>query len=374
MPSYEQSKSSKLWSVRFREIGEDGKEHNRRLSGFKTKRLAQFGYEDHIAEQKEKQKALPAPPASPDDMLFEDLVQKFYIYLSSRNKESALYSTQSKINNRIVPYFKGRKLSEIKPATVLEWQRTLEGYSSQYIRTLFSLLGYIYTYGYKYHDVTNTMAKVDRPRDLDPKKEMQFWTLEEFEAFIAEVPSLMYRAYFLTLYLTGCRRGEGAALSWEDVDLTRQTIPINKNVTSKTSEGAYKITTPKNKGSNRTVSIPSYLRDILAEYKNSLPKNVTAPRMFVFGGDRPPPTTSTDRTFAKACAAAGVKKIRIHDLRHSCASLLISKGVSIVAVSKRLGHTSIEQTLKTYTHLLPDDEQEMIDILENLGTGLGTKK
>lgn len=102
--------------------------------------------------------------------------------------------------------------------------------------------------------------------------------------------------------------------------------------------------------------------------------NLSKPDSFAFGGDRPLPPTSTDRAFAKACVASGVKQIRIHDLRHSCASLLISIGVSIVAVSKRLGHATVEQTLETYTHLLPDDQAQMIAALEKLGTNLGTKK
>ena len=73
------------------------------------------------------------------------------------------------------------------------------------------------------------------------------------------------------------------------------------------------------------------------------------------------------------CTLGNVSRIRVHDLRHSCASLLIHKGVSIVAVSKRLGHTSIEQTLNTYSHMLPDDQKMILETLENLGTQLGTK-
>lgn len=374
MPSYEQSKSSKLWSVRFREVGEDGKEHNRRLSGFKTKRLAQFGYEDYIAEQKEKQKALPAPPASPDDMLFEDLVAAYFSFEQTRTKESTMYSFKSKIDNRILPFFKGRKLSAIKPATILEWQQTLVGYSFTYVKDLFVLLAAIYAYGNKYHDITDIMAKVDRPRNLEPKKEMQFWSIDEFNAFLEKVDHPTYKAYFLTLYLTGCRRGECSALTWQDIDLPARTIRINKSLTNKTNDAAYKVTTPKNHSSNRTIPIPSYLCDALAAYKESLPAECTIPSAFAFGGPSPLPFTTTDRIFSNACSAAEVKKIRIHDLRHSCASLLIASGVSIVAVSKRLGHSTIQQTLETYTHLLPDDQQKMIDILEDLGTKLGTQK
>ena len=89
---------------------------------------------------------------------------------------------------------------------------------------------------------------------------------------------------------------------------------------------------------------------------------------FVFGGERPLAQRTTDRYFSDTCEKAGVKKIRIHDLRHSCASLLISRGVSIVAVSRQLGHSNIEQTLNTYSHLMPDDKSKIIAELETVAS------
>lgn len=376
MPSYEQNKDSKLWSVRFREIGEDGMQHQKRLSGFKTKRAAQLGYEDYVIEQDKKAAELPPEPEKPDPnaMPFSDLVSRYCKHLTARARESTVETLISKIDNRITPYFGDRPLSSITPATVLEWLHSLQGYSDRYIKDLFAQLKAIYSFGSKYYDVTNIMTKVDRPRVRQQKKEMLFWELDEFETFIEHVDQNTYRLFFCTLYFTGCRRGEGHALLWEDIDLAARTIRINKSMTNKTSDGPFKITAPKNLSSVRTVSIPSYLCDALAEYKSALPPEHAQPQSFAFGGDRPLATTSTDRAFSKACAASGVKQIRIHDLRHSCASLLISRGVSIVAVSKRLGHATIEQTLQTYTHLLADDQTQMISALEGLGTNLGTKK
>jgi integrase len=376
MPSYEQNKDSKLWSVRFRELGEDGLQHQKRLSGFKTKRAAQLGYEDYVIEQDKKATEVPPEPEKPDPnaMPFSELVKRYLDYLAARTRESTVQTLSNKIGNRITPYFGDRPLSTITPAVVLEWMHSLNGYSDSYIKDLFVQLKAVYAFGAKYHDVTNVMLKVDSPRARQQKKEMLFWELEEFETFIKHVDQNTYRLFFCTLYFTGCRRGEGHALLWEDIDLTARTIRINKSMTNKTSNGPYEITAPKNASSVRTVPIPSYLCDALAEYKASLPPEYAQPKSFAFGGDRPLPAKSTDRAFSKACAASGVKQIRIHDLRHSCASLLISRGVSIVAVSKRLGHATIEQTLETYTHLLADDQAQMIAALEDLGTNLGTKK
>ena len=190
---------------------------------------------------------------------------------------------------------------------------------------------------------------------------MQIWTPEEFKAFLPYVVQPAYRLYFTLLYLTGCRRGEGLAITWNDINTASDeaTVKISKSITNKTTSGTYAVTTPKNQGSVRTVAIPSFFIDELMQHKKAQQEELAdewSSDLFVFGGTRPLPTSSTDHVFKAAIKKAGVKEIRIHDLRHSCASLLIHKGVSIVAVSRQLGHTNIEQTLNTYSHVMPDDK------------------
>ena len=224
-------------------------------------------------------------------------------------------------------------------------------------------LSLIFGYAERYHDITNIMRKVDKPRNLEPKKEMLFWSPEEFSLFIEKVEREDYALLFRFLYLSGCRRGEALALTWKDVDLKRGTVSITKSVSNKAhDEGkSYTITTPKNAGSNRTVTIPPFLCDMLKAQKNAQEGG-----QYVFGGEDPLPPTNIERTLTKAAAAAGVKRIRIHDLRHSCASLLIHKGVSIVAVSRHLGHTTVEQTLNTYSHMMPDDRTMILRTLTSV--------
>ena len=196
---------------------------------------------------------------------------------------------------------------------------------------------------------------------------MEIWTPEEFSAAISTEKNPIYSAFFKTLYTLGCRRGEALALSWADINFEKQTININKSVTFKTinkKEGqSYEITTPKNKGSVRTVAAPQFLLDILLGLKPE--KNATEPP-FVFGGESPLPATTIDRRLKNCADNVGIKRIRVHDLRHSCASYLIHSGVSIVAVSRQLGHTDIEQTLNTYSHILPDDRSQILNNLQAL--------
>lgn len=364
MPSYEKNKSSGLWSCRFREPDENGVIHQKRLSGFATKREAQYGYEDYIKTAEEREKAKKAEEAarqtSPDNMLFDDLLGTYLSFTKKRVKESSYYDIESKVRNRLSPYFTGLRMCDITPKMISDWIENIDySYSSK--KWVLSTLSSVYKYGEKYFDIKNIIPKIDRPRNLELPKEMQIWSPEEFAEFIKVIENEVYSVFFSTLYITGCRRGECAALTWADVDIKANTIRINKSVTNKTKQGAYAITTPKNKGSVRTVSIPSALSEALNKLRGDAREND-----FVFGTTRPMPTSTIDYIFKTGIKKSGVKNIRVHDLRHSCASLLISKGISIVAVSKRLGHTNIEQTLNTYSHLMPDDQTKILNVFENI--------
>ena len=370
MPSYEKNKSSGLWSVRFREVSpQDGKTTNKRLSGFKTKREAQYGYEDYLAAKKSAAEQQPQETAAPDPaaMPFSSLVEEYLQFKKARIKEPSFYDVQKKVGTKIAPFFGDTPVKEITPAMILKWQASLEGYSYAYRKTLMTHLSLIYNYAERYHDIPNIIRKVDKPRNLEPKKEMLFWSPEEFSAFIAHVERMDYATLFRFLYLSGCRKGEALALTWKDVDLKKGTVHISKSFSNKAHDAgkSYTITTPKNAGSNRTVHLPAFFCEMLKEYQAWQQENADGTE-FVFGGADPLPPSNIDRTLTKAVETAGVKRIRIHDLRHSCASLLIHKGVSIVAVSRHLGHSTVEQTLNTYSHMLPDDQTMILNTLSSV--------
>ena len=355
MASFEQNKNNKLWSVRFREIDlKDGTEHNKRLSGFKTKKEAQAAYHEYLTEYEKAKKATTVQPDS-TDMLFNDLVELYFEYLKTRVKESTVYDARGKFEARIIPYFEGTSVKELTPAFLLGFIQSLSTYSYSYQKKMFFYVGAVLGYGEKYHNLPNISRMVDKPRNLEPKKEMLFWTPKEFSVFYSHIKEQRFRAFFHLLYESGCRRGEAEALLWSDINFKEQTITISKNITRKTEQTAYAVTTPKNVSSNRKVKITEEMCAELLAWHDAQRKEYAS--AWMFGDNAPPTTKSIDRAFASAIEAAKVKKIRIHDLRHSCASLLISKGVSIVAVSKRLGHSTVEQTLNTYAHMMPDDDR-----------------
>lgn len=126
MPSYEKSKASGLWSVRFREMSPiDGITKNKRLSGYKTKREAQYGYEDYIKDRderiKKERELAELAKSRPDDILFDVLLEDYMRFEKVRVKESTYYDMESKVRNRVVPYFKGKRMSDITPKMITDW-------------------------------------------------------------------------------------------------------------------------------------------------------------------------------------------------------------------------------------------------------------
>ena len=359
------SQISKSWSVRFRYVEEDGKERQKRLSGYETKKECSDAYTQFMAQAKNYEKIVKRV----HELTFEELYEEYKEFTKSRIKESSFYDFNSKCNLHILPYFKNYKVKEITPKVILDWQNSKNKYSYKYKRNLRNDLNLILNYAQKYYKIINQLKEVDNFRNLEKKKEMQVWTVEEFYQFIEKVDKPEYKTLFYALYFTGARLGEILATQWKDWNLDKKTLIINKSITRKVYNKAWDITTPKNESSNRIINLSNNLTDIMKGFKKE--SEFSQPEDFVFYGSRPLPETSIERTKTNACKKANVKVIRIHDFRHSHASLLLSQGVSVVAVSKRLGHSNIEQTLNTYAHAMPQEEDLLVSILDNLAVKTG---
>ena len=193
-------------------------------------------------------------------------------------------------------------------------------------------------------------------------KSLDFWTREEFDRFVDTFDKTdPYYAAFMTLYYTGMRIGELQALTIADVDLKEGIIHISK--TYSVIDGKEVITAPKTEKSNRDVLIPHFLCEILKEQVQRYYK--VPPNTRLFQMSRQP----YREQMKKHCRLAGVKKIRLHDLRHSHASLLIELGFSALLVSERLGHESVSTTLDIYAHLFPSKQVQVVERLNKLYDG-----
>lgn len=362
MASYEKSVKG-TWSVRFRTV-ENFLPRQRRLGGFKTKREAEQAYLNYKNEYDKTINSGLTKDAT--TLTFYALYEEYCEFQKNRIKQSSFFDMDSKLKLHILPYFQDFKVIQISPKIILQWQNQLEKYSYKYKNNLRTYLFGMLKYAEKYYKIPNQLNFVDRFRNnSEETKEMSIWSEDEFNKFINCIERLDYKAYFSALYLTGCRKGELLATTWEDWNLEDNILNINKNVTRKVYGKSWTITTPKNITSIRKIAIPNSLSELMKNYKEWQKLN-KAGQDFVFGSNAPFADSNIDRFFKEKCNESGVIKIRIHDFRHSHASFLIGHGASIVAVAKRLGHKNIEQTLNTYSHLIQNEEERLITMLNNV--------
>ena len=159
---------------------------------------------------------------------------------------------------------------------------------------------------------------------------------------------------FEILYWCGLRLGELLALTAADFDFDKSTVRINKSYQRIGGEDI--VTDPKTAKSIRTVQMPDFLAEEIKDYIKSLYGMGNDERIF------PISKNYLHREMSRGCKATGVKRIRIHDLRHSHVSLLIEMGFSAVAIADRVGHESIDITYR-YAHLFPTTQQEIANKL-----------
>lgn len=154
------------------------------------------------------------------------------------------------------------------------------------------------------------------------------------------------------------RSGELLALTLNDFDFEAKTVSISKNFTR--LNGKDLILTPKTPKSKRTITLPDFICDMVQDYVTHLYDYKPKERLF------PVTKSYLDHEMRRGCQKSGVKKIRVHDIRHSHASLLIEQGFPPLLISERLGHEKIQTTLQTYSHLYPNKHSQVADKLQEL--------
>ena len=185
---------------------------------------------------------------------------------------------------------------------------------------------------------------------------MQFSTKDEYIRFAAAIEDKpQMHSAFQVLYWCGIREGELLSLTKDDIDFEGNTITINKSYQRIGKKDI--ITEPKTPKSNRIIALPNFLCEELKEYISHIYDNG---RIF------PLTKHALYREMIRGSSQSGVKKIRVHDLRHSHASLLIELGFSPLLIAERLGHENIETTLNTYSHLYPHKQGELAQTLDSL--------
>lgn len=304
-------------------------------------------------------------------ILFDEAIYSFLKFLKNRLKYSTYETNERKIKKYILEFFIGKNIYSFEMRDYINWQIYIESFNFSY--NYKSSLHYCFTTFFDfcmiYYGIEKNIAKIiGNFRNDDIKKIGNIWTIDEFEKFIQVVDNPIYKCLFNFLYFTGCRKGECLALTFDDIDFENHTVYINKTITRFLKNGEKIITTPKTKSSIRTISLDDFMfYEIikLREYYITNYNNFNN-SFYIFGGINSIPFTTLKRKKDKYCDLANVKRIKIHEFRHSHTCLLYENKVPIQDISKRLGHTDISITMGTYLKNLPRKEKRVISTLNSI--------
>lgn len=354
MPIYKETKTN-TWRVVFRYTNWRGQRKQSQKRGFSTKKEAQ---------QWEREQMLKVN--SDIDMTFASFVETYTADMKNRVKENTWHTKEHIIRTKLLPYFGDRKMAEIVPRDIIAWQNEmLKGkdkngrpYSPVYLKTLHNQLSSLFNHAVKYYGLRENPASKVGNMGKAQAKEMSFWTQDEYKKFSEEIMDKPLSFYaFEMLYWCGIREGELLALTPADFDFDKQTVSITKSF--QRLNGRDIITDPKTPKSKRVIKLPDFLAEEMQDYIRQLYGIEKTDRLFDVT------KSYLYREMIRGAEAAGVKRIRIHDLRHSHISLLIEMGFSAVAIADRVGHESIDITYR-YAHLFPSTQSDMADKLSEL--------
>lgn len=345
----EKDKKTGKWLIQYRYTDWQGKRRKSTKRGFATKREAEEWLRNFLITQK-----------ADFDMKFEDFWKMYCADMETRLREHTMRTKKYIVELKILPYFGNKRVNDITAADIRQWQNELikMGYSPTYLKTINNQLSAIFNYAVRYYDLKSNPCAKAGSMGKSKAEEMDFWTGEEFRKFIDSVMNkrLSYMA-FMTLYWTGMRLGELLALNPNDVDLEKRTISITKSYQRFGKKDV--ITPPKTPKSKRVITIPEFLAADIKDYMDSLYDLQEDDRLF--------PITKyyLEHEMQRGIKESGVKRIRVHDLRHSHASMLIELGFSPLEIANRLGHEKVETTLNTYAHLYPNKQTKLAERLDS---------
>lgn len=361
MPANKDPDRAGKWIAQFYYTDWTGERKKKRKRGFDTKREALEWERDFLKKQNADM-----------NMRLSDFVDLYFEDMKPRLKVSTLENKRSLFNALIIPYFGNMPLNVITASDIRKWQADLmskeykpgQKYSETYLKAVNNQLTSLFNYACKYYDLKENPCHKAGSMGKKRAEEMQFWTTEEYHTFRKYVTDPRSYMAFEMLYYTGMRIGELLALSPSDIDFRAHTVTIKKTLYRQNGENI--ITAPKTPKSNRVIALPDFLCAELVEYMGAMQGMKQDSQLF------PCLKYFLRDEINGACKKSGVKRIRLHDLRHSHASLLIEHGFSPLLIAERLGHENIETTLNTYAHLWPHKQEKVAECLQEIEAASGS--
>ena len=357
MPTYKDENTGK-WYCKFYYTDYSGTRKQKKKKGFALQRDAKKWESDFLAKM-----------AGAPEMPFCELCGLYLDDKKTHIKPSSYESIKNRIHNYVIPAFKDLPVTEITPAAVRHWQGQLKDrttktgspLSAGYMQVIVMEMSSVFNYGVQFYGLASNPCKAAGNLVGKKRKSLNFWTKDQFDKFIATFdPADPYYTMFMILYYTGIRKGELQALTPADIDLDNGLISVNK--TFRIIQGKHHVMPPKTPKSNRTVYIPAFLCDVIRDYMARIYEPDPDEMIFCYG------RSTFSHHLDKHAKMAGLPRIRVHDLRHSHASLLIELGFSALLVAERLGHENVSTTLDIYSHLFPSKQSQVAEKLQALQT------
>lgn len=313
---------------------------------------------------------------APTEMTIGDLWNKFIDFQRDKVKLTT-FRGYMHTQKYIEPLFK-IKCVDLSPAHYQEWRKkmnavkTLNNVSkNDKLKVLRTVLNFgVKQYDFNFNKFKNQITKFSDPNEV-LKPEHNVYSPDDFNQFLNGEDELVFRCLWETLYYNGLRIGEARGLTWNDIDFTNKTMSINKQIQNIDNCSAnYYVTGLKTPTSYRTLPISDALLQDLKDYHDSVSAYRNYSDEFYcfgeFGGIIPLSYQKARRRKRRIAKETGVREIRLHDFRHSCASLLINSGATITLVSKYMGHSNVTETLNTYSHLFKSDLQNISSLLDKI--------
>ena len=315
------------------------------------------------------------------NILFVDFLERWlrHIELKDTISDITLQGYKTIVNKHLIPYFQDSKLKtkEITPRIIEEYYKykmtdkpNKKGLSAKTIRGHQSVFSNVLKFALKENIVSyNAASRVELP-PLD-KPKIDFYDAEEVKIVFDTIKNERLYPLFFVMVFYGLRRSECLGLKWSDIDYKRNTIHIQRSLSYNTSIVCKEGT--KTKSSNRYYPINGLIKVLLnrvqqeqKQYKKLFGSEyVDSGFIFTKQNGEPISPNTLSTMWGKILKKYNLKRIRLHDLRHSCASLLIDKGYELKEISDWLGHSNISITADLYGHLFDKKKREMADSFAN---------
>ena len=267
------------------------------------------------------------------DLTLQEFAEVYFEDKKVDLKSRSIEHKRDVLRRHVFPYFGDRKIASIRPSDLIKWQNEMltKGYKPTYLHDIQKHLSALFTHACKVYDLSDNPCKRISQMGKSEADKLEFWTAEEYNSFISRLqPGTMYYALFETLFWTGIRIGEALALTKGDIDLINHQISINKTYYRVHAKDV--ITAPKTQQSIRRIDIPSFLTRELQEYMDKIYGLEEEDRIF------PVVAEAVQHKLKREIEAAGLKKIRVHDFRHSHVAYLINQGVDPLVIKIGRAH------------------------------------